>query len=252
MAAETPPHPPNNAPTAFRPNTSGSFLGAGHAGSTLLAGHVPAEPAATPVPVTLLAQADIAPWLAGVADAAPAAPPLAVAVLSVHGMTCHSCVQSVTFVLHDRRGVFLPWVELDAERATVVVDPQLASLADLAETIEDAGFVVDRAASAVLEAATVRTYQLRAPAAGATVAVGAPRVPAASGATAAAATSPASPVGAAGGADALAWAELDVRGMTCTSCVANIERHLRRKDGCVWSPRKRRRHRLQLLTRVER
>lgn len=226
------PHQPTNAHVSLRSNTSRSDLVFGHVGSTLLTGHVPTEPTAVPVPVTLLVQADITPWLAGVADAAPAPPPLVVAFLSVHGMTCHSCVQSVTFVLHDRRGVFLPWVELDAERATVVFDPQLASLADLAETIEDAGFVVDLAESAVLEAAIVRTYQLRAPAAAATIAMAVPLVPAAPGAIAAAVGS-ANSVGAAGGADTLAWVELDVRGMTCTSCVANIERHLRRKDGCV-------------------
>ena len=80
---------------------------------------------------------------------------VAKAVLAVHGMTCHSCVQSVTCVLQDRAGVLLVAVELEAERATVLYVAESVTVAALEEAVEDAGFVVDRAATTVAPHAAV-------------------------------------------------------------------------------------------------
>ena len=62
------------------------------------------------------------------------------AVLKVDGMTCGGCVRSVTSVLKALPGVATAEVSLADGEAKVSFDPALASLAQLREAIENAGY----------------------------------------------------------------------------------------------------------------
>ena len=55
-------------------------------------------------------------------------------------MTCAACVSRLERVLSRRPGVISAAVSLPAERAELAYDPALASVADLIEAIEGAGF----------------------------------------------------------------------------------------------------------------
>ncbi|MBL8397458.1 MAG: heavy-metal-associated domain-containing protein [Candidatus Accumulibacter sp.] len=61
-------------------------------------------------------------------------------VLGIAGMSCQSCVNSVTTVLADTPGVAEVEVSLPAARAIIVYDPARTSLADLRRVVTDAGF----------------------------------------------------------------------------------------------------------------
>ncbi|KAJ2319069.1 Cu(2+)-transporting P-type ATPase [Coemansia sp. Cherry 401B] len=65
------------------------------------------------------------------------------AVLGVHGMTCQSCVRSITGVLSSMAGVESVDVSLAAEQATVEWDPALTDVHRIAEAIDNCGFDVD-------------------------------------------------------------------------------------------------------------
>ena len=62
------------------------------------------------------------------------------AVLKVSGMTCGGCVKSVTNVLRSVAGVVTAEVSLERGEARVSFDPAKASLSQLKEAIEDAGY----------------------------------------------------------------------------------------------------------------
>lgn len=59
--------------------------------------------------------------------------------LHVTGMTCGGCVKSVTRVLEELNGVEKAVVTLDDGKAVITFDERV-SIAQLIETIEDAGF----------------------------------------------------------------------------------------------------------------
>jgi copper chaperone CopZ len=63
-------------------------------------------------------------------------------ILSVNGMTCNGCVNTVTKVLNRVPGVTGAQVELDAAKATV---EGTASAEDLIAAVEAAGFEAARA-----------------------------------------------------------------------------------------------------------
>jgi copper chaperone len=62
------------------------------------------------------------------------------AVLKVSGMTCGGCVKSVANVLRSVAGVVTAEVSLERGEARVSFDPAKASLSQLKEAIEDAGY----------------------------------------------------------------------------------------------------------------
>ncbi|KAJ2708410.1 Cu(2+)-transporting P-type ATPase, partial [Coemansia sp. D1744] len=66
-----------------------------------------------------------------------------IAMLGVHGMTCQSCVRSITSVLNDTSGVTSVSVELEAEQATVEWNPELTDVHRVVEAITGCGFDVD-------------------------------------------------------------------------------------------------------------
>ncbi len=61
-------------------------------------------------------------------------------VLSIAGMSCQSCVKSVTQVLTGVPGAGEVDVSLSAAQATIQFDPDRTSLADLRQAVTDAGF----------------------------------------------------------------------------------------------------------------
>lgn len=63
-------------------------------------------------------------------------------IIKVRGMSCQSCVRSVTAALTSLPGVQSAEVSLEAGEASVQCDPQ-TSLAALKEAVEDAGFDTD-------------------------------------------------------------------------------------------------------------
>lgn len=63
-------------------------------------------------------------------------------VLPVLGMTCQSCVKSITNALSTHTGIISVEVSLSDEECTVVYDPACISTPDIAESIEDCGFDV--------------------------------------------------------------------------------------------------------------
>lgn len=63
-------------------------------------------------------------------------------LLSVLGMSCQRCVQSVTSALEALPGVEQVEVSLATGVATVACDPDRVSVADLRRAIEETGFDV--------------------------------------------------------------------------------------------------------------
>ncbi len=62
--------------------------------------------------------------------------------ISIHGMTCQGCVDSVKTVLEKLPGVAQVTVSLDAAEATIHHDPANTTIDQLKAAIVDAGFEV--------------------------------------------------------------------------------------------------------------
>ena len=67
---------------------------------------------------------------------------MAVATFGVKGMTCGGCVNSVTKALKAVRGVQAADVSLEKQQAVVTFAEEEASVADLKQAVEDAGYDV--------------------------------------------------------------------------------------------------------------
>jgi len=63
-------------------------------------------------------------------------------VITIGGMTCATCVNAVTRALRSVPGVIGAHVNLATEQATVIYDPNKASLADLQKAVREAGYEV--------------------------------------------------------------------------------------------------------------
>ncbi|XP_071669709.1 copper-transporting ATPase 1 isoform X2 [Patagioenas fasciata] len=137
-----------------------------------------------------------------------------VVVVNIEGMTCNSCVQSIEGVLSQKAGVKSVRVSLANRNGTIEYDPLQTSPEDLRSSIEDMGF------DASLSEAEVP------------VAIAQPSPPARLESQKPEPPSKASPAHLAGqDSKAISKCYVQVTGMTCASCVANIERNLRREDG---------------------
>lgn len=64
-------------------------------------------------------------------------------IIKVRGMSCQSCVRSLTAALTSLPGVQSAEVSLEAGEARVQCDPAQTSRAALKEAVEDAGFDTD-------------------------------------------------------------------------------------------------------------
>ncbi|KAI7905119.1 E1-E2 ATPase-domain-containing protein [Cokeromyces recurvatus] len=68
--------------------------------------------------------------------------PVTTIILPVLGMTCHSCVKTITNSLNTLNGILYVEVSLEKEEATIVYDHNILDIPNIVETIEDCGFDV--------------------------------------------------------------------------------------------------------------
>uniref|UniRef100_A0A8B9I9T1 Copper-transporting ATPase 1 n=1 Tax=Anser brachyrhynchus TaxID=132585 RepID=A0A8B9I9T1_9AVES len=118
-----------------------------------------------------------------------------VVVINIEGMTCNSCVQSIEGVISQKAGVKSINVSLANSNGTIEYDPLQTSPEDLRSSIEDMGF------DASLSAKESRLIPVL------------------------------ESLNKARTITSVSKCYVQVTGMTCASCVANIERNLRREDG---------------------
>ncbi|KAM9226868.1 copper-transporting ATPase 1 [Leptosomus discolor] len=136
-----------------------------------------------------------------------------VVVINIEGMTCSSCVQSIEGVVSQKAGVKSIHVSLANRNGTIEYDPLQTCPEELRSSIEDMGF--DASLSAELPV---------------TIAQPSPQVQLEPHKTEP--PSKASPTRLARqDTKTVSKCYVQVTGMTCASCVANIERNLRREDG---------------------
>ncbi|KAK7799110.1 hypothetical protein U0070_021016 [Myodes glareolus] len=127
-------------------------------------------------------------------------------VININGMTCNSCVQSIEGVISKKPGVKSIRVSLANSTGTVEYDPLLTSPETLREAIEDMGF------DAILPDTNEPLVVIAQPS------LETPLLPSTNEPD-----SVMTPVH--------SKCYIQVSGMTCASCVANIERNLRREEG---------------------
>uniref|UniRef100_A0A8C9C2D8 Copper-transporting ATPase 1 n=1 Tax=Phocoena sinus TaxID=42100 RepID=A0A8C9C2D8_PHOSS len=136
-------------------------------------------------------------------------------VINIDGMTCNSCVQSIEGVILKKAGVKSIRVSLANGKGTVEYDPLLTSPETLREAIEDMGF--DASLSDTNEPLVV-------------IAQSSSEMPLLTS-TNEFHTKMMTPIHDKEEAKTSSKCYIQVTGMTCASCVANIERNLRREEG---------------------
>ncbi|KAI9315972.1 hypothetical protein BX666DRAFT_2019606 [Dichotomocladium elegans] len=132
--------------------------------------------------------------------------PTTTTVLPVKGMTCQSCVRSITNALTGLAGVEAVEVSLVNEQATIVHDSILMTRDAIIEAIEDCGFDVPLLTDDIIHTSASRTDTNSS---------------ASTKKTLAASTSD------------MATVQIEVRGMTCASCVNSIEKAVADQPGIV-------------------
>uniref|UniRef100_A0A667ZK97 P-type Cu(+) transporter n=1 Tax=Myripristis murdjan TaxID=586833 RepID=A0A667ZK97_9TELE len=139
-------------------------------------------------------------------------PLLSVAHIRIEGMTCNSCVQSIEGMISQKKGVVSAQVSLANHQGAFEYDPLLTTPEELREAVEDMGFdaylpetnslVPDPKPSSP---APVKEKELDSDPEGETLKVGK--------------------------GSNLSKCFIQIGGMTCASCVANIERNLKNEPG---------------------
>uniref|UniRef100_A0A8B9CH15 Copper-transporting ATPase 1 n=1 Tax=Anser brachyrhynchus TaxID=132585 RepID=A0A8B9CH15_9AVES len=141
-----------------------------------------------------------------------------VVVINIEGMTCNSCVQSIEGVISQKAGVKSINVSLANSNGTIEYDPLQTSPEDLRSSIEDMGFDASLSGK-TFKLKKIMQFCLRFGTTQDEIYQTEP-------------TSKLSPNHAAKQeAKSVSKCYVQVTGMTCASCVANIERNLRREDG---------------------
>uniref|UniRef100_A0A803TDX7 P-type Cu(+) transporter n=1 Tax=Anolis carolinensis TaxID=28377 RepID=A0A803TDX7_ANOCA len=148
-------------------------------------------------------------------------PLMHVTVMDVEGMTCHSCVQSIEGVISQKPGVNSVHVSLQNRNATIEYDPMQTSPDDLRNAIEDMGFdasltgtpspdpvvlITQPSQERMVESQNNKLSKTETR------------------------TKP-SPLHDNQDGNPPSKCYIQVTGMTCASCVANIERNLKREEG---------------------
>ncbi|XP_067241092.1 copper-transporting ATPase 1 [Chanodichthys erythropterus] len=144
-------------------------------------------------------------------------PLVSVAEIHIEGMTCGSCVQSIEGMISQKKGVRSAQVSLSNHQGTFEYDPLLTSPEELRASIEDMGFDAflpetnSLVPSVVKSPSSVRSLSLS---------------PAWSTVKENEAESDAEP-----STNTISKCYIQIGGMTCASCVANIERNLKNEHG---------------------
>ncbi|XP_048031662.1 copper-transporting ATPase 1 [Megalobrama amblycephala] len=144
-------------------------------------------------------------------------PLVSVAEIHIEGMTCGSCVQSIEGMISQKKGVRSAQVSLSNHQGTFEYDPLLTSPEELRASIEDMGFDAflpetnSLVPSVVKSPSSVRSLSLS---------------PAWSTVKENEAESDAEP-----STNTISKCFIQIGGMTCASCVANIERNLKNEHG---------------------
>ncbi|XP_051514140.1 copper-transporting ATPase 1-like isoform X1 [Myxocyprinus asiaticus] len=146
-------------------------------------------------------------------------PLISVAEIHIEGMTCDSCVQSIEGMISQKKGVRSAHVSLANHQGTFEYDPLVTTPEELREAIEDMGFD-----AFLLETNSLVPSVVKSPSA--------PSVRSSS-------LSPVwAPVkenevesDAEPSTNAISKCFIQIGGMTCASCVANIERNLKNEHG---------------------
>ncbi|CAL8272128.1 unnamed protein product [Boreogadus saida] len=160
-----------------------------------------------------------APAAAPAAAAASRSPaPPHTAEVRIEGMTCGSCVRSIEETLSQRRGVRSARVSLAERRGTFEYDPLLTGPEDLREAVEDMGFDAFLTATNSLVPLACPN-PLMSPEPLKEKEKEAESEPEKEG----------KPAGGKGGPRSKCF--IQIGGMTCASCVANIERNLKNEPG---------------------
>uniref|UniRef100_A0AAR2LD62 Copper-transporting ATPase 2 n=1 Tax=Pygocentrus nattereri TaxID=42514 RepID=A0AAR2LD62_PYGNA len=138
--------------------------------------------------------------------------PLQKVTVGIKGMTCHSCVQSVEGLISQKDGVHSITVYLKEEKGIITFDPNLTRPAELRDAIEDMGFEGSHRSMSShpknLTPPAVRPQTSKSQAASVNSAkTGVPEE------------------------EKTRKCFVHVTGMTCASCVANIERSLLKHKG---------------------
>ncbi|XP_018599997.1 copper-transporting ATPase 1 [Scleropages formosus] len=141
----------------------------------------------------------------------------AVTVIRIEGMTCGSCVQSIEGMLSQHKGVKSAKVSLSSHSGTFEYDPLVTTPEELRTAVEDMGFDAFLPETNSL----VTTPQPDTPSSPESASVKEKEVE----------QEPVAVQGGQGGAQAISKCFIQIGGMTCASCVANIERNLKNEDG---------------------
>ncbi|NWW06217.1 ATP7A ATPase, partial [Oreocharis arfaki] len=157
----------------------------------------------------------VSPLKSDPASKGPSQPLTQVVVINIEGMTCNSCVQSIEGVLSQKAGVKSVHVSLSSGNGTIEYDPLQTSPEDLRSSIEEMGFDASFAVKAELPVAKAQ------PSLEAQLDSHKPEPPS---------KVPPAHLGRRE-SKTISKCYVQVTGMTCASCVANIERNLRREDG---------------------
>uniref|UniRef100_A0A4W3JM81 P-type Cu(+) transporter n=1 Tax=Callorhinchus milii TaxID=7868 RepID=A0A4W3JM81_CALMI len=139
--------------------------------------------------------------------------PTSVAVIDIKGMTCNSCVRSIEETLSRGDGVLSVTVSLAQSTGTVEYDPLLTNPEELRSAVDDMGFDAALPGNNSTLWKTIPTSLGLAP----SLATFKPQEPDNSVLSSEAPTA--------------TKCFIQVNGMTCASCVANIERNLKRENG---------------------
>uniref|UniRef100_A0A8C7KZH0 P-type Cu(+) transporter n=1 Tax=Oncorhynchus kisutch TaxID=8019 RepID=A0A8C7KZH0_ONCKI len=153
-------------------------------------------------------------------------------VIGIVGMTCNSCVQSIEGKISEMTGVCSIAVSLKEERGTVTFDPSLTQPEELRAAIEDMGFDASLIESGSAETLLTPPLQRRKT----PLSPHSPRMAHSSfGSTKASinGSSGSTKMATAGEEGKVQKCFIRVTGMTCASCVANIERNLVKHRGVI-------------------
>lgn len=138
-------------------------------------------------------------------------------LIRVIGMTCQSCVKNIEGNIGSKPGINSIKVSLEDKQATVEYDPKILNPSQVAEMIDDMGFEASVIDSSQTSSNSVQT----SPKKKSLTPVSSPQKQAAANGHASVPIED----------EFLSKCFLHIRGMTCASCVATIEKHCRKIYG---------------------